>query len=133
MNITNKWLWCCAAFLLTAIAVVAQTNGVPVPGTDTPAPLPTNTAGYWELAIAGITPLIVTGIKKAVPKIPTMLLPVVTPFLGIALGFGLNALTKADLGWVDMAKAGALAVFVREVTNQWITKRMVESSTPPAK
>lgn len=131
MKITNKWWWLCGVFLLTTIAVMAQTNDTTLPGG--PAPLPTNVSGYWELAIAGITPMLVTGLRWVAPKIPTMVLPLVTPFVGIGLGFAMNALGNAHLGWVDMAKAGALAVFVREAVNQVITKRIAaDAAVPPA-
>lgn len=101
------------ALTLTALA---QTNAVVLP------PLPQTVTQYWDLVIAIITPLIVTGIWKYVPKIPKMLLPLMTPLLGIGLGLLLNWLAKANLGWVDMAKAGALAVFIREAFNQAVTK-----------
>jgi len=128
MKITNRWLWFCGLLMLT-VAAFAQTNGVVVVP-DVPAPLPSNSAGYWELAIAGITPLLVTGIWWLVPKIPKLALPLITPAIGIGLGLLVNWLTTANLGWVDMAKAGALAVFIREVTNQAITKRMSAPEAP---
>lgn len=121
MKIKISWLWFLCLSTL-AFGVFAQTNVPP-----TPAPLPTSTAGYWDLAIAGVTPLLVTGIRKIIPSIPTVLLPTMTPLLGILLGLALNALAGANLSWFDMAKAGALAVFVREVTNQAITKRLAAS------
>jgi len=84
------------------------------------APLPTGTTSYWTYAISVVSPIIVWLVRLLVPKIPTVLLPTMTPFVGLALGFALNHLANANLGWVDMAKAGALAVFIREVTNQSI-------------
>jgi len=110
------------ALFATSLSALAQTTG-------TLPPLPKTASEYWVLAIAGLTPLIVNGIKKLVPKLPVWLLPLSTPFLGVGLGYGMNALTSANLGWVDMAQAGALAVFVREVWNQTVTKAM--ATTPP--
>ena len=127
MKITTKWLWFCGLLALTFTAF-AQTNGVPAAGG---VALPTSAAGYWTLAIAGITPLIVTGIWKLVPKIPTLVLPLITPFIGIGLGLALNRLTAANLAWMDMAQAGGLAVFIREVFNQAITKRMAVDPAKP--
>lgn len=127
MTIKNRWLWFCGLVVLAAGAAFAQTNTVPVP-----APLPTNVSQYWDLIIAAVTPLIVTGIWKLVPKIPTWVLPVSTPVIGILLGLGIDALTKANLSWVDMAKAGALAVFIREVVNQAITRQLTPPPPPSA-
>lgn len=90
-----------------------------------------STQEFWILGIAAVTPLITTGIWKVVPKIPSVLVPCMTPVLGIVLGLGINALAKQNLGWVDMAQAGALAVFVREVFNQAVTKRMQAPAAPP--
>ena len=58
------------------------------------------------------------------PKLPKLVLPSITPLVGIGVGLALNKFAGADLGWYDMGKAGALAVFVREVINQAITKRL---------
>lgn len=101
-------------------ALLAATNNFD-PATS---PLPTDVSSYWTYAISFITPLIIWIVRKAAPNIPTLLLPTITPFVGIGLGLLLNYLTKANLSWVDMAKAGALAVFIREVVNQAITKRL---------
>jgi len=114
--------------MAVTLTAFTQTNGVPAAGGV--APLPTSAAGYWTLAIAGITPLIVTGIWALVPKIPTVVLPLITPAIGIGLGLLLNRLTTANLGWVDMAQAGGLAVFVREVFNQAVTKRLTTPEKP---
>lgn len=99
------------------LALMAQTNTVP------PLPdLPQTVSEYWKYAIAALTPIIVWGVRKLVPKIPTVLLPVSTPFIGLLLGLGLKQLAGLNLTWVDMAEVGALAVFIREVINQAITK-----------
>jgi len=64
------------------------------------------------------------------PKIPRAMLPVMTPVVGMGVGWLVNWLGGQNLGWVEMAKAGALAVFFREVVNQWVTKRMSEPDIP---
>lgn len=124
MKLTHRWLWF-VGLLTVTLAAFAQTNA---PGT-LPTELPQTLSQYWDLAIAAVAPLIVTGLWKLMPKIPSAVVPLMAPVVGIGLGLLLNWLAKANLGWVDMAKAGALAVFVREVTNQVITKRL---ATPPA-
>lgn len=75
-------------------------------------------AQQWSYAIAVVTPLIIAGVKKLVPTVPKVLLPCLAPFVGLAVGFGMNALTQANLGWLDMAQLGALGVFVRELVDQ---------------
>lgn len=125
MKTKNLWLWL-FGLLMVPVAVLAQTNTVP----ELPADLPKSVSQFWDYGIALVTPLIVTGVYKLVPKIPKWVLPTITPFVGIGLGLGLNALTTADLGWVDMAKAGALAVFVREVINQAVTKNIASTPAP---
>ena len=113
--------------MVLTVAAFAQTNVVPVP-----APLPQTVSQYWDLIIAAVTPLIVTGVWKLVPKIPKWVLPVSTPVIGIALGLAMNKLASANLGWVDMAKAGALAVFVREVINQAVTQQLQPPTPAPS-
>ena len=128
MKMTHRWLWF-VGLLTVTLAAFAQTNA---PGT-LPVELPKTLSQYWDLAIAAVSPLIVTGLWKLMPKIPSAVVPLMAPVVGIGLGLLLNWLAKANLGWVDMAKAGALAVFVREVTNQVITKRLAAPpATPPA-
>ena len=101
----------------TALAVMAQTNVVPaLPD------LPQTVSEFWKYGIAAITPIIVWGIRALAPKIPTVLLPVSTPFIGLALGLALKWLAGVDLPWIDLAEAGALAVFIRETVNQAVTK-----------
>jgi len=122
MNTTKALKWAVFCVLTLPVLLFAQD--------ETPlAELPKSTQEFWVLGIAVVSPLIVQGIKWAVPKIPKLLLPSVTPFIGMALGYGLNALGTADLGWVDAAQAGALAVFVREVVNQAVKSRQA-ADTP---
>lgn len=127
MNNNKLWLWLVALVTLPLV-VLAQTNTntVPVP----PGDLPATISQYWDLIISVVTPFLVTGIAKLAPKIPKWVLPAVTPVLGIVLGLIYNKVAGANLGWVDMAKLGALAVFVREVVNQAITKQLLKPSTP---
>lgn len=125
-----------AALLGYALMAIAQTTNELAGTGGSAGPLPTTAAGYWAMGIAVVTPLIVTGIYKLVPRIPKILLPCSTPVIGILLGFGVNWLAQQNLGWVDMAQAGALAVFLREVFTNAVTKQVsrseVPASPPPA-
>jgi len=112
---------------MVPVAVFAQTNTTP----ELPADLPKSVSQFWDYGISLVTPLIIMGVYKLMPKIPKWVLPTITPLVGIGLGLAVNALTSANLGWVDMAKAGALAVFIREVINQAVTKNMTSSTPAP--
>lgn len=102
--------------------VFGQTNGTSFdPGNST---LPADTSGYWDYGIALVTPVLVWLFAKFGPTIPVMILPLLAPAFGLLLGFALNKLGAAHLSWVDMTKAGGLAVFVRELVNQLVTKRL---------
>lgn len=106
--------------IIASFTLSAQTNSLPnLPG------IATDTNTLWVLGISFITPLIVTGIKNVAPKVPGWILPASTPLIGIALGLLLQWLGKANLSWIDMAKAGALAVMIRETWDQATTP------TPP--
>jgi len=103
--------------MIPVVAILAQTNTGPLP------PLPmgaehTSLDQFWKLAISGVTPLIVGFARKLMPKIPTLLLPLSTPFLGIGIGLLMNWLAVANLSWVDLGQAGAAAVMVRETFDQ---------------
>lgn len=116
MKTTIALLMALFAFVLCGLA--QPTNTVPdVSG----APLPASTFEFWTYGIAIIVPLLVGGMKKLVPKIPTWVLPVSTPFVGLLLGFILKWVGWANLSWVDMAQAGGLAVLIRESWNQIVT------------
>ena len=121
-----------ALVAFTGILVAQAAGALPEAGTLV-TPLPKSTAEYWMLGIAALTPLIVGGIYKLAPKLPKLVLPASTPIVGILLGLGVNALASANLGWIDMAQAGALAVFVREVWTNAVTKQLASAAgSPPA-
>ncbi len=101
----------------TLLAVIlAQTNVPPV----LPDPLHTGQAELWKYAIAVVTPLAIALVKWGVPKVPKLLLPSLAPFVGIALGFALNAVGMAHVTWVDGALLGGFGVAIREVLDQAI-------------
>lgn len=118
------WLWLSCLWLPIGVEGAQASS----------AALPQTASQYWDLAIAVATPSIVFGIYRLVPKIPKWILPASTPFIGILLGLAVQVLTPLNLTWMDMAKAGALAVFIREVFNQAVTQRMLNAPppTPPS-
>jgi hypothetical protein len=86
--------------------------------------LHTSTAQLWTYGVAVVTPLIIAAVKRVVPTVPTWALPTLAPFVGVVVGLALNAVGSANLSWVDGAQLGALGVFIREVTNQCVTKQL---------
>lgn len=115
-----NFLFLMVIMVAATATVFAQTNNVPGGGGG--AGLPITKEDLWTYAISALSPIIVWLVAKFMPFVPKQFLPVISPFVGILLGLALNKLGQTNLGWVDMAKAGALAVFVRESINQWITQ-----------
>jgi hypothetical protein len=116
---TSNFSWLFVFFL----ALIAFTSF----GADGTA-LPSSKAEYWTLLIAAVTPLIIGFVNWFVPRIPPWMLPASAPVVGILLGLLVDSVTKANLSWVESAALGGLGVFVREVFNQTVTKRLADSS-----
>lgn len=115
-----------AALMLATVSLIAQ---VAAPAVPPLAGIGTDQNTIWVLAISFVTPLIVTGIKNLAPKVPGWALPASTPLIGIVLGLVLQYFGKANLSWFDMAKAGALAVMIRETWDQ--AAQAVKPAEPP--
>ena len=114
-------------FVLPAIAQV--TNAPPAGTTGTAV-----SVDIWDIGIGIVAPILIFGLTKIAPKIPKPLLPTITPLVGVGLGFLVNWLAGQNLSWFEAAKAGTMAVFFRELVNQWVTKKMAEPDpAPPAK
>ena len=126
---TRNLLWLAAvAWLAIGWTVLAQTtnlvttNGVAGfdPGT---ANFPSTKTEFWTWGISIITPVIVWLFGK-IPQLPRPVLPLLTPIIGVLLGLILKKLGALNLQWIDMAQAGAVAVFIRESVNQLVTKQL---------
>ena len=128
----NAIMWIvCLLYLVCTLVLMAA--GAHAQATNTPSIVPgapATVTALWELGIPLVAPFIIAGVAKLLPKIPKVFLPALTPAVGILLGLLLNWLGKAHLGLIDMAKAGALAVFVREVFNQGVSKYLTQSAPP---
>jgi hypothetical protein len=111
-----------AVLVLAPIAVLAQEGGAPAP-----ADSGVNLDLLRQLVVVIIpvlTPLIVTGIKKVTAAIPTNILPIVAPVIGVILGALGNALNIPGLEGVGIGEAaalGAAGVGVREIVDQNVT------------
>lgn len=89
-------------------------------GADAPpaVPPPTDAINLLNLIITGLTPVVIFGVKKVVPTIPTVLLPVAAPVVGIGVDFALRKAGIETGGAVAGAVWGALGVWLRELQDQ---------------
>lgn len=124
MRKSSKFTWLAVfAWLAVGWAAFAQATNTPPafdPGT---ANLPSSKEQFWTWGISLVTPVIIWLVGK-IEKLPRPVLPLLTPVVGIALGLALKHLANLNLGWMDMAQAGTVAVFIREAVNQVITKQL---------
>ena len=71
--------------------------------------------------IAAVTPVVTTLlvylIRKAMPKIPRVALPVIAMLLPVAASWGASMATSADFRPVYAALLGAAAVWLREIVS----------------
>jgi hypothetical protein len=105
-----------------AFAVAAQTNNVPVP-----PGVPADAVSWVNLIIAGLTPVVIAGIKFITPRIPGVALPFIAPAIGLALAQIEAWVTGNPASLVLGAAAGGLGVFLRELVDQ--SKKLI-SGTP---
>lgn len=126
-----------AVIVLVAVAMVtwslvamAQATNAPAGGTGgSTAPI-TDPTPLWNALIAVLVPVAVWGIKKIIPRIPPVLLPIGATALGVLSNYLLTVAhalphTSLMLG----ALAGAAGVGVREITDQ--VKQVTAGPTPP--
>lgn len=120
----HQWLWISVICLFSMLFLFADTNTPAQSQTTTPATeIPIGPDQLWLAGISLLTPVIVYGLGK-IPNIPRPLLPTLAPFVGVGLGALISWLSTLHLSWFSTASAGAAAVAVREVINQWVTKQM---------
>lgn len=65
-----------------------------------------------------IVPLIIAGIKKLKPNIPTWLIPALSPFLGLLLAYVGQLALHSHANWALAAVLGIAGVGVRELKDQ---------------
>jgi hypothetical protein len=86
--------------------------------------------GKFELAaalITLITPIIIWGIKKAAPHIPTAWLPIIAPVLGAGLAVLAHFTAGIEVNWWQGVLLGSAGVGLRELDDQ--SKQVI--SPPP--
>jgi len=98
----------------TPVNPVATFDGV----TDTLSGSPASGLPAPALLIAVVVPLLIAGLKKLFPKIPSAVLPVLAPVLGGLLEALLTSLGHDAGGLVTGAVSGSAGVGLREIADQ---------------
>ena len=109
-----------SCFAADAVATAAASAGPLAAGLD-----------WLNLVIAGLTPIVIAGIKKFVPKLPLWLLPFAAPLVGLAL----DQLSKFAFdhpgNWLAGPIAGATGLWLREVVDQTTKRGGNGDAAPP--
>lgn len=71
-----------------------------------------------SIATPIIVPLVIAGVKKILPKIPTWFIPMLAPVLGGLVGVIANAATTHDTNLLISVALGMAGVCVREIIDQ---------------
>ena len=98
---------------LFPVMAFAQTNTVAVSGVSAPP-----SVSPWLALIPIAVPVAIALLKKAAPKIPGWLLPIIAPLMGAAADIALNYAGVATLGAGWSALLGSAGVGLREVQDQ---------------
>lgn len=90
----------------------ADPASVVVPSTDTGGP-------WWvQMATAVLVPLILAGVKKVLPSLPSAVIPWIAPFLGILIEFGEHFVTQHPTNVLAGALLGIAGIGVRELKDK---------------
>jgi hypothetical protein len=119
------WL---AIIVAPALAAEAITNAPPASPPGVPD-LPRGNDGIWLALIPPIT-FTITWLMGKIPPLPKVILPWITPVVGIAIGWVFDYATKANLPWWSAAGAGAIATTIYEAA-KGLTKAGPESKLTP--
>lgn len=90
--------------------ILAQVTNAP-PVSDAPPGLPLGKDAIWLALIAPIT-FTITWIIGKIPPLPKVILPWITPLIGIGIGAVIEWATKANFPWWSSAGAGAIATTI---------------------
>lgn len=135
-----------------ALLCIAATNlpslGLLEPGTNAPVGVKTNVpvhvlpviqqaqdllSQYIVLVIPVVVPLLIAGLKKFIPNVPTVFLPVLAPLLGVLADWIIQMSGVHTGGLIKGAFLGAAGVGLRELQNQ-VAKAMPQppiANLPP--
>ncbi len=128
-------IWSVVVFAFMGLFHIAQaqeTNGLVLtnmPPSGSGNPIPDGVDSGWLMFIPPIT-FTLTWLVGKIPPLPKVILPWITPLLGVIVGAMTNWATKANLPWWSSAGAGAIAVALFEAA-KGITKAGPESALTP--
>lgn len=119
---TRIWLFV-ALFFAGLTALLAET-AVTIPAAASTGISPDSIV-QWLTPI--IVPLVIAGLKKVLPAIPSALLPIIAPILGVVIDLVNNLATAHQTNFLVAAALGLAGVGLREVKDQ-----IVPAAKPPA-
>lgn len=118
MKIAVFTLVCLTTVLFSLTAMAQAATNVVSGGGGTPI-VPLNMTTLWNTLIVVLIPIVVAGIKKVLPNIPTVAWPVGAALLGVLSNWLLaKAGAIPQSSWELGALCGAAAVGVREIADQ---------------
>lgn len=104
-----------AVLAATGLAACTGLGATDVPAGSTSAGAPDSP---WQLLIPVLVPVIIAGVKWALPKVPPFALPILAPLLGAGLDIVLHYAGVTSSNGVLGAVLGAAGVGLREVVDQ---------------
>ena len=111
-------LVCLLMTVFSLVALAQATNAVPGAGGTVPVASFDMTM-MWNTLVVAVVPIIIAGIKKVLPKIPSLVWPIGAAVLGVASNWLLwkaGALPTSSMALG--ALCGAAGVGVREIADQ---------------
>lgn len=124
----HKLIWLAVlAWIIAPVIAQVVTNAPPPP--DTGPVLPLGKDAIWLALIPPIT-FTITWLVGKIPPLPKVILPWITPLIGIGVGAVMEWATKANLPWWSSAGAGAIATTIYQAA-KGITKAGPESALTP--
>lgn len=126
----HKFVWLAiAAWIIAPIMAQVVTNAPPTTPPPDTAFLPLGKDAIWLALIAPIT-FTITWLIGKIPPLPKVILPWITPLVGIGIGSVMQWATKSNWPWWSSAGAGAIATTIYQAA-KGITKAGPESPLTP--
>lgn len=122
--------------MTTMLMLVTFAADLPPPVVDTSATaIPTEIVNWLNLLITGLTPVVTLGLKKLIPRIPRVVLPLAAPIIGIGLDYVLRLASVETGGWLSAMIYGSLGTWLYQAQKEVrlvATEGELVPITPPA-
>lgn len=118
-----RWIW-----ILLFVSVGLYAADVPVTPVESPPPEALN---WLNLIISGLTPMVVLGIRKLVPKIPKLVLPLAVPLIGMGIDWVLRMASVETGGPIWGLVYGAVGTWFYEA-QKGVRVAIAEKELAPA-